>query len=125
MPDFAFADDGAGTLESSAFDLSGYVAEDLPTLYLQSFGSMDVFVRDAAGNEVFLEQTAAGNDENQISLGAFAGQAGLQVVLRNANPCEVGRVIVGFAERGEQYAVAEEQMLLTFALVGQNETERR
>lgn len=124
VPDFAFQDDGAGGLLSSTFDLAGYVAEDLPTLYLQSRGAMEVWVRDAAGNEVFLTNTANGNDENQISLSAFAGQSGLQVVLRNATPGEVGRVIVGFAERGEQFGTTTEDMLLTFAFIGQNQTER-
>ncbi|RMF42904.1 MAG: tandem-95 repeat protein, partial [Planctomycetota bacterium] len=126
-----------GEIVSAPFSLGGYTAADLPAVYLDYLhagGSFDVFVRDASGNETRIATSANNPNLPRLQPGAgsvkmdlasqqlsynFAGQDGLRLVFRGTNPnTAVDRVIIGFAERGEQIGSGEDPILLAGAFLG-------
>ena len=130
----------SGTLVSlRTFDLGGYAAADLPSLYLDyslpGGASFEVFVREASGAEfavasstdLSLLRLVAGTNTLKIPLNSilarpaaggvvtrsFAGQDGLSLVFRsNQATTNIDNVIIGFAERGEIIGVGDEPILL-------------
>lgn len=119
----------SGELVSASFDLGRYSSTDEPTLYLdytRLSGTFQVFVRNSAGVETLIANTAAlpvgAGQQSRIPLSAtnynFAGQDGLRLVFRSNNPqTTLNNVIVGFAERGERVGVGSEPILLDFAFL--------
>ncbi len=118
-----------GELVSRAFNLGAYSASDEPAAYLDythPAGTFEVFVRNAAGVETRVATTQApnstlltGRNNLKISLRSFAGQDNLTMVFRSTNPgTTMNNVIIGFAERGEQLGVGDEQILLSNAFLG-------
>ena len=123
------ANDVSGTVTSAPFDLAGYVAEDLPTLYFNQifepvtggFGLDDsasmTIVSDQNPAGTLVHTFAASNAWSQIRLplDEFAGHTGIRLQLeyltnglqasQGPNSTETGLriddIIVGFAERGE------------------------
>ncbi len=105
------------TLVSEAFDLTGYVAEDLPTLYFNRF------FEAAGGDNVSLTVTSVENpvgielhtftegdwEQVRLSLEDFAGDTGIELnisyetnsVGSAAEGLRIDDIIIGFAERGE------------------------
>lgn len=113
-----------GELVSAAFDLGRYSEFDQPTVYLDHTrfsGTFQVFVRDSAGAETLVANTAAlpagAGQKTRIPLSSstynFAGQDGLRLVFRSTNPLTtLNNVIIGFAERGESIGIVDEPKLL-------------
>jgi hypothetical protein len=128
VQNFVFAPDANNNDDfvSTAFDLGSYTAEDLPAIYLPSEPSYQLFVRDAQGVETLLSTTGPVGGMAKVPLSNssrgynFAGQNGLRLVVRGAGAgSDVGRVIIGFAERGERVGVSNEPLLVAFAGLGQ------
>ena len=65
-----------------------------------------------------LGTTTAGADTARMSLGQFAGQNGLQLIIPGGQAGDLGRIIIGFAERGEQIGIGGEDILLDSAFLG-------
>ncbi|MCA9125525.1 MAG: tandem-95 repeat protein [Planctomycetales bacterium] len=127
-----------GVLVSKSFDLGGYVAADLPAIYLdytRTSGNFELFVRDASGAEfaiasssdASLLQLLTGTNTLKIPLGSvqarpaaggvtlknFAGENGLSLVFRSdVAATNIDNIIIGFGERGESVGVGDEPILL-------------
>ncbi|MGI9466373.1 MAG: hypothetical protein ACR2OA_04555, partial [Rubripirellula sp.] len=105
------------TITSASFDLAGYVAEDLPTLYFNR--SYDPAAGDVArlivtSNENPTDSTLhtfTGGDWEQVrlSLGDFAGHTNIELTIEydasggasTSEGLRVDDIVIGFAERGE------------------------
>ena len=105
------------TLTSASFDLAGYVAEDLPTLYFNRS------YEPAAGDEARLIVTSNENptgstlhtftdgdwEQVRLSLGDFAGHTNIELTIvydafggvSTSEGLRVDDIVIGFAERGE------------------------
>lgn len=117
----------SGTLQSNAFDLTGYSAADLPRLYFNYFydpsAGDNVLVRARSDQNqagITLTSNLQGAPDSQtwrqqvISLESFAGHTGIVVefVYQTGGGADVSEglylddFIVGFAERGEMISQA-------------------
>ena len=106
----------SGTITSEPFDLAGYTAADLPTLYYNQFfdpagtDSAELVItsdQDLGGVTIPIAQT--GWNQERLSLANFAGHTNIRLTFNyQTNGSFSGAVglrlddfIVGFAERGE------------------------
>ena len=105
------------TVTSAPFDLAGYVAEDLPTLYLnRSYepaagddARLIVTSNENPGGSVLHTFTAGDWEQVRLSLGDFAGHTNIQLNIdydasggvSAAEGLRVDDIVIGFAERGE------------------------
>ena len=111
------ATNAESTVTSAPFDLAGYVAEDLPTLYLNR--SYEPAAGDVARLIVTSNENSAGSvlhtftvgdwEQVRLSLGDFAGHTNIQLNIdydapgggSTAEGLRVDDIVIGFAERGE------------------------
>ena len=105
------------TLTSAAFDLAGYVAEDLPTLYFnrsyESAGGdaarLFVTSNENPGGTTLHNFTDGDWEQIRLSLGDFAGHTNIQLNIEYvttgggsaAEGLRIDDIVIGFAERGE------------------------
>jgi hypothetical protein len=104
------------TVTSAPFDLAGYVAEDLPTLYFNR--SYDPAAGDIAELIVTSTENPIGSttvfeegdwEQVRLSLGDFAGHTNIELTIdydaaggvSTAEGLRVDDIVIGFAERGE------------------------
>ncbi len=111
------ATDVDSTLTSASFDLAGYVAEDLPTLYFNR--SYEPAAGDVAQLIVTSNESPAGSilhtftqgdwEQVRLSLGDFAGHTNIELTIEydasggasTSEGLRVDDIVIGFAERGE------------------------
>ncbi|HBV63757.1 MAG TPA: peptidase, partial [Rhodopirellula sp.] len=111
------ATNAESTVTSAPFDLAGYVAEDLPTLYLNrsyepaagDVARLIVTSNENSGGSVLHTFTAGDWEQVRLSLGDFAGHTNIQLNIdydapgggSTAEGLRVDDIVIGFAERGE------------------------
>ena len=111
------ATSGNSTLTSAAFDLAGYVREDLPTLYFnrsyESAGGDDAQLRvtsnENPGGSVLHNFVDGDWDQIREPLDDFAGHTNIELHIEytttggvsGAEGLRIDDIIIGFAERGE------------------------
>jgi subtilisin family serine protease len=119
-----------GPLVTARFDLGAYSETDAPNLYLEyqnPIGGLSVTVGVTNPTDPLLPpipigpviNLPTGTDQKQrIPLATFAGRNDLRLIFTSTDPAAaLDDVVIGFAERGEQWEVGNEPSLLSQAVL--------